>query len=36
MGLLNMSDRLAALGGTFDVKSRPGHGTNVVGQIPLP
>jgi signal transduction histidine kinase len=36
MSLLSMSDRLAALGGTFDVKSRPGHGTNVVGRIPLP
>ncbi|HEY7668531.1 MAG TPA: histidine kinase [Actinomycetota bacterium] len=35
MGLLSMSDRLAAIGGTFDVKSRPGHGTNVVGRIPL-
>ncbi len=35
MGLQSMSDRLAALGGTFDVKSQPGHGTNVVGRIPL-
>jgi signal transduction histidine kinase len=36
MGLLSMTDRLAALGGRLDVKSTVGRGTNVAGQIPLP
>jgi signal transduction histidine kinase len=31
-----MADRLAALGGTFGVRSRPGHGTTVTGQLPVP
>jgi signal transduction histidine kinase len=35
MGLLNIADRLAALGGEFDVKSAQGRGTNVVGRIPI-
>ena len=35
-GLINMSDRLDALGGHVDVSSIPGHGTTVLGQIPLP
>ena len=34
MGLQNMADRLAALGGTFDVRSAPGEGTTVSGRIP--
>jgi signal transduction histidine kinase len=34
-GLTNMSDRLAALGGTLRVQSRPGSGTTVSGSIPL-
>ena len=34
-GLTNLSDRLAALGGTLDVESRPGGGTRVSGVIPL-
>ena len=32
-GLQNMADRLAALGGTFDIRSRPGGGTTVSGRI---
>jgi signal transduction histidine kinase len=36
MGLQNMSDRLAALGGRLEIKSVPGRGTNVVGRIPIP
>jgi signal transduction histidine kinase len=36
MGLLNMADRLAAVGGELEVKTRPGHGTNVSGRIPIP
>jgi signal transduction histidine kinase len=34
-GLQNISDRLAALGGTLDVRSRPGGGTTVSGRIPV-
>jgi signal transduction histidine kinase len=34
-GLQGMSDRLAALGGAFDVRSRPGHGTAVSGELPV-
>jgi signal transduction histidine kinase len=33
-GLQNMADRLAALGGTLAVKSRPGSGTTIEGRIP--
>jgi len=35
-GLINMSDRLDALGGHVEVRSVPGRGTIVLGQIPLP
>ncbi len=35
-GLRNMSDRLAALGGSCQVDSRPGRGTTVAGRIELP
>jgi len=34
-GLQNMTDRLAALGGTLDIRSRPGGGTTVSGRIPV-
>ena len=34
-GMQNMKDRLAALGGTFDVRSSPGDGTTVHGRIPV-
>jgi signal transduction histidine kinase len=34
MGLQNIADRLAALGGTLDVRSAPGEGTTVAGRIP--
>ena len=33
-GLQGMADRLAALGGTLDVRSRPGHGTTISGYLP--
>jgi signal transduction histidine kinase len=33
-GLNNMADRVAALGGTVEVESRPGRGTTVAGRIP--
>jgi signal transduction histidine kinase len=34
VGLTNLRDRLAAVGGTFEVESAPGHGTSVIGTIP--
>ncbi|MGH2786271.1 MAG: histidine kinase [Actinomycetota bacterium] len=34
-GLRNMEDRLAVVGGRLEVTSRPGHGTRVIGRIPL-
>lgn len=34
-GLVNMRDRLAAVGGELDVHSAPGAGTTVVGTIPV-
>ena len=33
-GLQGMSDRLAALGGTVDIASAPGHGTRITGRVP--
>jgi signal transduction histidine kinase len=33
-GLQNMADRLAALGGSLDVRSQPGAGTTLTGRIP--
>jgi signal transduction histidine kinase len=33
-GLQGMTDRLAALGGTLDITSIPGHGTKVTGRVP--
>jgi signal transduction histidine kinase len=35
-GLQGMADRLAALGGTLDIHSQPGHGTTVSGRVPVP
>jgi signal transduction histidine kinase len=34
-GLQNMADRLAALGGSLIVHSRPGQGTTVTGRLPV-
>lgn len=34
-GLSNLSDRLAAVGGTIAIRSAPGDGTMLVGTIPL-
>ena len=34
-GLQNMADRLAALGGTLLVRSRPGAGTTIEGRVPV-
>jgi signal transduction histidine kinase len=33
-GLRNMTDRLAALGGSLQVRSAPGHGTVISGRLP--
>jgi signal transduction histidine kinase len=33
-GLQGITDRLAALGGTLDIASAPGHGTQVTGRVP--
>jgi signal transduction histidine kinase len=35
-GLQGMSDRLAAHGGTLDVRSAPGRGTTIIGWLPAP
>jgi signal transduction histidine kinase len=34
-GLRNMADRLAALGGRLEVRSAPGQGTTISGQLPV-
>jgi signal transduction histidine kinase len=34
-GLQNMADRLAALGGSVEIRSRPGAGTTVAGRVPV-
>ena len=34
-GVQNMRDRLAAVGGTLEVQSAPGHGTLVLGSLCL-
>jgi signal transduction histidine kinase len=34
-GLINMSDRMAAAGGTVSVRSRRGQGTTVRGSVPI-
>ena len=36
IGLTNLHDRLAAVGGTIRIRSAPGEGTCVHGSIPLP
>jgi signal transduction histidine kinase len=35
MGLQGMADRVAALGGTIEVRSAPGAGATILGQIPV-
>jgi signal transduction histidine kinase len=34
-GLQGITDRLAAIGGTFEVESAPGAGTTVSGRVPI-
>jgi signal transduction histidine kinase len=35
-GTRNMQDRLAAFGGSLEVRSAPGAGTTVIGRVPVP
>ena len=35
VGIHNMADRLASLGGSFDIQSTPGEGTTVHGAVPI-
>jgi signal transduction histidine kinase len=34
-GLQGMADRLAAVGGSLEIRSAPGHGTTVAGSVPV-
>ncbi len=34
-GMINMRDRMAAVGGELKIRSTPGQGTSILGQIPL-
>ena len=34
-GLVNMRDRVSAVGGTLEIKSAPGAGTEIVGHVPV-
>ena len=36
LGLLGMRERVELVGGTIDIESRPGAGTTVAAQIPVP
>jgi PAS domain S-box-containing protein len=34
-GLVGLADRVEALGGSVEVRSRPGHGTHITAELPL-
>src|SRR4030095_8270097 len=36
LGLISMNERVEAVGGTFEIRSRPGGGTQLEVKIPLP
>jgi signal transduction histidine kinase len=36
LGMRNMDDRIAAIGGMLDVRSSPGGGTTIAGRVPVP
>ena len=36
LGLISMIERLEAIGGTFDIRSRPEEGTHLKATVPTP
>jgi signal transduction histidine kinase len=36
VGLSSMRERIALIGGSFEIHSEPGDGTEVVAEVPLP
>jgi signal transduction histidine kinase len=36
LGLIGMQERVALVGGSFEIESVPGHGTEVRARIPVP
>jgi signal transduction histidine kinase len=36
MGLSGMRERIALVGGGLTIRSRPGSGTSVIAEVPLP
>jgi signal transduction histidine kinase len=36
VGLSSMRERVALLGGEFEIRSKPGAGTSIVAEVPLP
>jgi signal transduction histidine kinase len=36
MGLSSMRERVALLGGELEIRSKPGTGTSLVAEVPLP
>jgi len=36
LGLFGMQERLALVGGKLSIESRPGSGTKLVAEVPLP
>ena len=35
LGLVGMRERVALVGGRFEVQSSPGHGTTVLAELPI-
>jgi signal transduction histidine kinase len=35
LGMRNMEDRIAAIGGTLEVRSAPGDGATIIGEVPV-
>jgi signal transduction histidine kinase len=36
LGMRNMEDRIAAIGGALEIRSEPGRGTTIAGYVPVP
>jgi signal transduction histidine kinase len=36
VGLSSMRERVALLGGEFEIRTKPGAGTSIVAEVPLP